>query len=126
MRKNSTVGQNVVTSDLQECSSSTEVGPKPGCKELIIIQRSSHEKAVANKLKVKFTDKRKAHLIIEREKLYLKKASQDFLTFPQEKEDLVFQNLPKTYIYKQQNTWQLDFAATEEQQQQKKDSPKSV
>lgn len=81
--------------DLQECSSSTEVGPKPGCKELIIIQGSSHEKAVANKLKVKFTDKRKAHLITERGQTLSQESFLGFLTLPQEKETLVFQNLPK-------------------------------
>lgn len=90
----------MVTSDLQECSSSTEVGPKPGCKELIIIQRSSHEKAVANKLKVKFTDKRKAHLIIERGETLSQESFLGFLTLPQEKEDFSFPKSPKRHIYK--------------------------
>lgn len=85
-------------SDLQESSSSTEVGPKPDCKELIIILWSWHEKAVASKLKVKFTDKRKAHLIIERGQTLSQESFLGFLTLPREKEDFGFSESPKRHI----------------------------
>lgn len=42
-------------------------------------------KAVASKLKVKFTDKRKAHLITERGQTLSQESFLGFLTLPQEK-----------------------------------------
>lgn len=48
---------------------------------------------------MKFTDKRKAHLIIEKGQTLSQESFLGFLTLPREKEDFGFSKSPKRHIY---------------------------